>query len=95
MSKTRTISNVYVVAGLCTIGGRIQGFDVSSMSAIIGTKQYKHYFNNPGSTMQGGITASMAGGSLLGAISRRGLEIRLDAATHCLLLVSYGLSGRS
>ena len=68
MAKPRTITNVYLVAGLCTIGGLIQGFDVSSMSAIIGTKQYKEYFHKPGSVMQGGITASMAGGSLLGAL---------------------------
>lgn len=64
----------------------MQGFDVASMSAIIGTKQvsleavwlrgislrpgqYKTFFNKPGSTLQGGITASMAGGSLLGSIA--------------------------
>ncbi len=62
------ITNIYAVAGLCTIGGLIQGFDVSSMSAIIGTQEYKEYFNNPDSVTQGGITASMAGGSLLGAL---------------------------
>ncbi|KAI5465259.1 sugar transporter family protein [Mariannaea sp. PMI_226] len=62
------INNVYLAAGLCTIGGLLQGFDVSSMSAIIGTQQYKEYFHNPGSVKQGGITASMAGGSLLGAL---------------------------
>lgn len=61
-------SNVYLVSGLATIGGLIQGFDVSSMSGIIGTDQYKEYFNRPDSVAQGGITASMAGGSLLGAL---------------------------
>ncbi|KIX03801.1 uncharacterized protein Z518_07354 [Rhinocladiella mackenziei CBS 650.93] len=50
------------------MGGLLQGFDVSSLSAIIGTDQYKIYFNNPSSVKQGGITASMAGGSLLGAL---------------------------
>ena len=31
------LSNLYVISTLATIGGLIQGFDVSSMSAIIGT----------------------------------------------------------
>lgn len=55
-------------------------FDISSMSAIIGTTQYKCYFNQgptpatqadctgPTSNVQGGITASMAGGSWLAAL---------------------------
>jgi MFS family permease len=51
--------------------------DISSMSAILPTQQYKCYFNqsgNPGtctgpnSNTQGGITASMAGGSWLAAL---------------------------
>ncbi|KAJ5919868.1 hypothetical protein N7454_009703 [Penicillium verhagenii] len=62
------LSNVYVISGLTTIGGLIQGFDVSSMSAIIGTDEYKKYFNKPDAVLQGGITASMAGGSLLGSL---------------------------
>ncbi|KAL1989240.1 hypothetical protein VTN96DRAFT_2 [Rasamsonia emersonii] len=68
MGKIPKFSNVHLITGLATIGGLIQGFDVSSMSAIIGTKQYKSYFHNPNSVLQGGITASMAGGSLLGSI---------------------------
>jgi hypothetical protein len=35
------INNLYVIAALATIGGLIQGFDVSSLSAIIGTKQVR------------------------------------------------------
>jgi len=81
MGNLPQITNLYVIAGLATIGGLIQGFDVSSLSAIIGTKQvrdifhvlrsltrslqYKTFFHSPGSVKQGGITASMAGGSLL------------------------------
>ncbi|KAJ5676183.1 hypothetical protein N7462_009080 [Penicillium macrosclerotiorum] len=68
MGKFPDLNNVYLISGLTTIGGLIQGFDVSSMSAIIGTEQYKTYFNRPNSVMQGGITASMAGGSLLGSL---------------------------
>ncbi|KAJ6438778.1 sugar transporter [Purpureocillium lavendulum] len=61
------LTNVYVVAALATIGGLLQGFDVSSLSAILATPQYKSYFAKPNSVTQGGITASMAGGSLLGS----------------------------
>jgi len=39
------------------------------LSAFLGTPQYTDYFNNPGSTEQGGITASMSGGSFLGALA--------------------------
>ena len=44
------------------------GFDISSISAIIGTKQYVDYFDNPSGTTQGGIGAALAGGSVIGAI---------------------------
>lgn len=50
-------------------GGALFGFDISSMSAIIGTNQYKNYFGpNISSDTQGGITAAMPGGSFLGAL---------------------------
>ena len=55
------------------------GFDISSMSAILGTQQYKCYFNQgpdgppqcsgPRADVQGGITAAMPGGSFLGALA--------------------------
>lgn len=74
------IGNVYVIAAIAIIGGGLFGFDISSMSAILGTTQYKCYFNQgppttdpsqcqgPRANVQGGITASMAGGSWLAAL---------------------------
>jgi MFS family permease len=70
------VGNIYLIAAVSIIGGGLFGFDISSMSAIIGTDQYKCYFNQSGSrscegpkpSVQGGITASMAGGSWLGAL---------------------------
>ncbi|KAM5369020.1 hypothetical protein ACJZ2D_009223 [Fusarium nematophilum] len=62
------VYNIYVIAAFGTIGGMLFGFDVSSMSAWIGAEQYTDYFSNPSSTLQGGITASMSGGSLVGAV---------------------------
>lgn len=57
-----------VLAAFGTIGGTLFGFDISSMSAWIGSDQYLDYFGHPGSTEQGGITASMSAGSFVGAL---------------------------
>ncbi|MDI1487328.1 MAG: hypothetical protein OHK93_006597 [Ramalina farinacea] len=62
------IYNVYFLAIIATVGGMLFGFDISSMSAIIGTSQYVDYFNNPHGIVQGGIGAALAGGSVIGAI---------------------------
>ncbi|GJN71354.1 sugar transporter [Purpureocillium lilacinum] len=63
------IWNIYVLASFGTIGGMLFGFDISSMSAWIGSDQYLEYFGHPGSTEQGGITASMSAGSFVGALA--------------------------
>ena len=68
--------NIYLIAAISVIGGGLFGFDISSMSAIISTPQYKCYFDQspdrsctgPRPNVQGGITASMPGGSWLGAL---------------------------
>ncbi|KAL9056024.1 MAG: hypothetical protein Q9162_003203 [Coniocarpon cinnabarinum] len=74
------IGNVYVISALAVIGGGLFGFDISSMSAILSEQSYLCYFNQapyfdpdtgkckgPTSSVQGGITAAMPGGSFLGA----------------------------
>ncbi|KAK7535937.1 sugar transporter [Phyllosticta citribraziliensis] len=71
------ITNIYVLAAFGTIGGALFGFDVSSMSAWIGTDQYHDYFNNPSSDLQGGITASMSAGSFAGALAAGFLSDKL------------------
>ena len=78
------IGNIYFITAIAVIGGGLFGFDISSMSAIIGTPQYRCYFNQgpegppynndpncsgPRSSVQGGITAAMPGGSFCGAIT--------------------------
>ncbi len=35
------IGNIYFITAIAVIGGGLFGFDISSMSAIIGTDQYK------------------------------------------------------
>jgi MFS family permease len=74
------IGNIYFITAIAVIGGGLFGFDISSMSAIIGTQQYRCFFNQggvndegqcagPNASVQGGITASMPGGSFCGALT--------------------------
>ncbi|KAK9479319.1 general substrate transporter [Lipomyces japonicus] len=64
----RKTYNPYVVALAATIGGMLFGFDVSSMSAFVDNDKYRSYFNYPDATVQGAITAAMAGGSFFGSL---------------------------
>jgi MFS family permease len=93
------IGNIYVIAAIAVIGGGLFGFDISSMSAIIGTESYKCYFNEgedtikdgvrtcsgPSTNTQGGITAAMAGGSWLGALCSGYLSDILGRKTSIMI----------
>lgn len=68
LDRTPNISNIFVIAMISCIAGLMFGFDISSMSAFIGTTQYGNYFDHPNSTMQGFITAAMSLGSFFGSI---------------------------
>ncbi|KAK9311355.1 general substrate transporter [Lipomyces starkeyi] len=61
--------NVYTISAFVSLGGLLYGFDISSMSGILATEQYKAYYGNPLGVRQGGITGAIAGGSLIGALS--------------------------
>jgi sugar porter (SP) family MFS transporter len=87
------ITNIYFITALSVIGGGLFGFDISSMSAILGTDQYKNYFGpNISSSTQGGITASMPGGSFIGALASgfisdflgRKYSIQIGAIIWCI-----------
>ncbi|KAH8728123.1 high affinity glucose transporter [Phaeosphaeriaceae sp. PMI808] len=87
------IGNIYGITAIAVIGGGLFGFDISSMSAILPTQQYRCYFNQgprgppfgpegeacsgPSPNVQGGITAAMPGGSFLGALVSGYLTDRL------------------
>ncbi|KAF2398451.1 high affinity glucose transporter [Trichodelitschia bisporula] len=75
------ISNVYVICAFAAIGGGLFGFDISSMSGVLGTNGYKNYFHNPVSSAQGGITASMPAGSLVGALASSFIADRFSRRT--------------
>ncbi|EME38806.1 hypothetical protein DOTSEDRAFT_75518 [Dothistroma septosporum NZE10] len=77
------VGNIYVITAVAVVGGGLFGFDISSMSAIIGTPAYLCYFNQgprgppynsglecsgPTASVQGGITAAMPAGSWVGAL---------------------------
>jgi MFS family permease len=77
------IGNIYVIASVAVVGGGLFGFDIASMSAQLTENAYLCYFNEgPNgppfngkpdcsglpSLKQGGVTASMAAGSWLGAL---------------------------
>lgn len=46
----RKVNNVYAICAFAAIGGGLFGFDISSMSGVLGTNAYKNYFNNPQDT---------------------------------------------
>jgi MFS family permease len=71
------VYNPYVTAFIATIGGMMFGFDISSVSSFVDEEGYRAYFDYPDSTTQGGITASMPGGSFLGSLCSGYLSDRL------------------
>ncbi|MCJ1484237.1 MFS sugar transporter [Schaereria dolodes] len=62
------VHNVYVICAFAAIGGGLFGFDISSMSGVLGTSAYTNYFKVQGSYRQGGITCAMPFGSLVGSL---------------------------
>ncbi|KAK9357209.1 general substrate transporter [Lipomyces starkeyi] len=60
--------NVYTISSFIALGGFLAGLDISSMNAIVGTPEYRAYYNNPLGARQGGITGAIAAGSFAGAL---------------------------
>ncbi|RKL33036.1 High-affinity glucose transporter [Fusarium oxysporum] len=87
------IWNIYALAAIGTIGGMLFGFDISSMSAWIGSDQYLDYFNSPGSTEQGGITASMSAGSFVGALVAGGIADKLGRRKALMIACLFWIAG--
>ncbi|KAK7432304.1 hypothetical protein QQZ08_001251 [Neonectria magnoliae] len=87
------IWNIYALAAIGTIGGMLFGFDISSMSAWIGSDQYLEYFNHPGSTEQGGITASMSAGSFVGALAAGVLADRFGRRKALMIACGFWIVG--
>ena len=69
------------------------GFDISSMSAIIGTKQYISYFNNPHGVVQGAIGSALAAGSVVGALFAGPLSDRIGRRDSIFTACLFWLTG--
>lgn len=89
------IYNTYFLAIISTIGGMLFGFDISSISLTVGTNQYINYFNNPSGTLQGGINASLAGGSVIGAIFAGSLSNKFGRKIALFISCLWWLVGTS
>ncbi|KAF2178789.1 high affinity glucose transporter [Zopfia rhizophila CBS 207.26] len=77
----KTFYNVYAICAFAALGGGLFGFDISSMSGVLGTNGYLNYFGHPAGYRQGGITASMPAGSLFGALISSFIADKLSRRT--------------
>ncbi|CAI6340409.1 unnamed protein product [Periconia digitata] len=89
----KTFYNVYAICAFAAIGGGLFGFDISSMSGVLGTNAYKNYFNYPSGTRQGGITASMPAGSLVGALASSFIADRLSRRSAIQIAAAIWIVG--
>jgi MFS family permease len=91
--KLPKIYNTYFVACIATVGGLLFGFDISSMSAIIGTTQYNTYFNHPNGITQGAITSALAAGSVAGSIIAGPVSNKLGRRDAIMFACLWWLAG--
>ncbi|KAF2645027.1 high affinity glucose transporter [Massarina eburnea CBS 473.64] len=89
----KTFYSVYAICAFAAIGGGLFGFDISSMSGVLGTNAYRNYFNKPTGTRQGGITAAMPAGSLVGALSSSFIADRLSRKTAIQIAAAIWILG--
>lgn len=87
------VYNTYFLAVVSTIGGMLFGFDISSMSAIIGTEQYVNYFNDPHGIVQGAIGSALAAGSVVGALFAGSLSDKVGRRDAIFLACLWWLVG--
>ncbi|KAK9326476.1 hypothetical protein V1520DRAFT_156541 [Lipomyces starkeyi] len=68
--------NVYTISVFLSLGVALIGFDISSMSGVLGTHQYRDFYGNPLGARQGTITGAMAAGSFVSALFAGSLSDR-------------------
>ena len=76
--------NVYFLAIISTVGGMLFGFDISSISAIVGTKQYLNYFDDPVGAYQGAIGSALAAGSVIGCVIAGPISDKIGRRDACM-----------
>ncbi|KAJ5178772.1 hypothetical protein N7492_001982 [Penicillium capsulatum] len=87
------VYNTYFVAIIATVGGMLFGFDISSMSAIISTKQYISYFDNPHGVRQGAINSALAAGSVIGSLMAGPISDRIGRRDSIFFACLWWLIG--
>lgn len=87
------IYNTYFIAFVATVGGMLFGFDISSMSAIIGTDQYIDYFNNPNGLQQGAIGSALAAGSVVGSLIAGPVSDKIGRRDSIMFACLWWLAG--
>ena len=85
--------NTYFLASVATIGGMLFGFDISSLSAIVGTKQYVNYFHDPNGVTQGAIGSALAAGSVIGAIIAGPISDKIGRRDACAFSCLFWITG--
>ncbi|KAL8871250.1 MAG: hypothetical protein Q9174_002880 [Haloplaca sp. 1 TL-2023] len=75
------IYSVYAICAFAAMGGGLFGFDISSMSGVLGTAAYTNYFDVHGGYRQGAITGAMAGGSFFGTLASSFIADRMSRKT--------------
>ena len=63
------------------------------MSAIVGTKQYVSYFNNPHGVVQGAIGSALAAGSVVGALFAGPLSDKIGRRDSIFIACLFWLTG--
>lgn len=89
------VYNTYFVAIIATVGGMLFGFDISSMSAIISTKQYIHFFHNPHGVRQGAIGSALAAGSVVGSLIAGPVSDKIGRRDAIFFACLWWLAGTS
>ncbi|KAL1978863.1 hypothetical protein VTN31DRAFT_1722 [Thermomyces dupontii] len=87
------IYNTYFLAIIATMGGMLFGFDISSMSAIVSTKQYIDFFDNPHGVLQGAIGSSLAAGSVIGSAMAGPVSDRIGRRDSIMFACLWWLVG--
>ncbi|KAI9375224.1 general substrate transporter [Aspergillus egyptiacus] len=92
--KIKKSYNVYFLCAFMTLGGGLFGFDISSMSGVLGTAAYNNYFQvGGGNYKQGAITCAMPFGSLVGALASSFLADRYSRVTAIQLSSTLWIIG--
>lgn len=87
------IYNTYFLAVIATMGGMLFGFDISSMSAIVGTQQYIDFFDNPHGVRQGAIGSALAAGSVFGSAIAGPISDRIGRRDSIMFACLWWLLG--